>query len=181
MTRAAVSNRATVPILQNLLTYSEQFDNGAWTKQAGVTVTANQAADPDGTTTADLIDLTDVAVNIGFFQISVNVNGAQNTKSIWLRGVLGGEVVTLVDPATTMGVTTCNLTTTWQRFSLTEAAGAQPGNNAGLWVRKSSGNQIYAWGAQLVKANREGPYVQTVASAVNTGNIRNKATSRQTI
>jgi hypothetical protein len=36
----------------NLLTFSEQFDNGAWTKQQA-TVTANAVVAPDGTTTAD--------------------------------------------------------------------------------------------------------------------------------
>jgi hypothetical protein len=35
-----------------LLTYSEQFDSAAWTKQNG-TVTANAVASPDGATTAD--------------------------------------------------------------------------------------------------------------------------------
>jgi len=43
----------------NLLTYSQQFDNAAWTKTA-VTVTANQAVAPDGTLTADA--LTETAV-----------------------------------------------------------------------------------------------------------------------
>jgi hypothetical protein len=36
----------------NLLTYSEQFDNAAWTK-GGSTFTANATASPDGTTNAD--------------------------------------------------------------------------------------------------------------------------------
>ena len=36
----------------NLLTFSEQFDNAAWTKTNG-TITANAAVAPDGTTTAD--------------------------------------------------------------------------------------------------------------------------------
>ncbi len=36
----------------NLVTYSEQFDNAAWTKD-NVTVTANAVAAPDGLTTAD--------------------------------------------------------------------------------------------------------------------------------
>ena len=36
----------------NLLTYTEQFDNAAWGK-SNVTVTANAAIAPDGTTTAD--------------------------------------------------------------------------------------------------------------------------------
>jgi hypothetical protein len=38
----------------NLLTYSEEFDNGAWTK-SNVTVTANAVVAPDGTTTADAL------------------------------------------------------------------------------------------------------------------------------
>jgi hypothetical protein len=38
----------------NLLTYSEQFDNAAWTKSNN-TVTANQVAGPDGAVTADLV------------------------------------------------------------------------------------------------------------------------------
>lgn len=40
----------------NLLTYSEQFDNAAWSKtqSGGVTVTSNQTTSPDGVTSADL-------------------------------------------------------------------------------------------------------------------------------
>ena len=40
------------PVSRNLLTYSEQFDNAAWTK-GSATVTANATAAPDGTVTAD--------------------------------------------------------------------------------------------------------------------------------
>ena len=38
----------------NLLTFTEQFDNAAWTKNS-VTISANSAVAPDGTTTADKI------------------------------------------------------------------------------------------------------------------------------
>jgi hypothetical protein len=38
----------------NLLTFSEQFDNAAWTK-SNATVTANSTVSPDGATTSDLI------------------------------------------------------------------------------------------------------------------------------
>jgi hypothetical protein len=44
----------------NLLTYSEQLDNAAWTK-TNTTVSANAAVAPDGTTTAD--ELTDTTAN----------------------------------------------------------------------------------------------------------------------
>ena len=45
---------------RNLLTRTEQFDNAAWAK-AAVTVTANAAAAPDGTTTADKVIATNTA------------------------------------------------------------------------------------------------------------------------
>jgi hypothetical protein len=40
---------------ENLITRSEEFDNAAWSKTAGLTVTANAAVAPDGTMTADRI------------------------------------------------------------------------------------------------------------------------------
>jgi hypothetical protein len=39
----------------NQLTYSEQFDNAAWVKSAGVSVSANTDVAPDGTITADTL------------------------------------------------------------------------------------------------------------------------------
>ena len=47
-------NAVTLRAAQNLLTQSQQLDNAAWTKTR-VTVTANYAAAPDGTTTADRV------------------------------------------------------------------------------------------------------------------------------
>jgi len=44
----------------NLLTYSEQFDNGAWVKLRGVVV-SNQITAPDGTLTADVFQQNGVA------------------------------------------------------------------------------------------------------------------------
>jgi hypothetical protein len=57
----------------NAVTYSEQFDNAAWTKNA-VTVTANAVAAPDGTTTADMI----------------TANGASAEHIIYSTGVAAG-------------------------------------------------------------------------------------------
>ena len=57
-TQATSASRPTYGIeplggRRNLLTHTEEFDNAAWTK-AGLTVTANQGAAPNGTTAADL-------------------------------------------------------------------------------------------------------------------------------
>jgi hypothetical protein len=56
-------NAVTLRAPQNLLTQSQQLDNAAWTKTR-VTVTANYAAAPDGTTTADrVLETTDNGVH----------------------------------------------------------------------------------------------------------------------
>ena len=51
---------------QNLMLYSEQFDNAAWTK-SGATITANSTTAPNGTTTADT--LTENTANSGHYAV----------------------------------------------------------------------------------------------------------------
>jgi hypothetical protein len=138
------SDVANLAWRRNLLTWSEQFDNSFWVKQSGSAVTANQTTAPDGTTTADLVVGNGTS---GIFVSAIPVSTiTNNTKSIWLRGVSGGEVVALKDPSLTLGTTTCTLTTTWQRFSLSEI---QTTGIAGLWVANIPAGGIYIWGAQL--------------------------------
>ena len=51
---------------RNLLTYSEQFDNAAWTKDG--TVTANSTTAPDGTATADTYSVASVVGSSGAYR-----------------------------------------------------------------------------------------------------------------
>ncbi len=55
---------------RNLLSYSEQFDNGYWTKNA-TTVTANQTVAPNGETTADSL-----------LETTANTNGDNRTARV---------------------------------------------------------------------------------------------------
>lgn len=69
----------------NLLTYSEQFDNAAWTKLQS-SVTANAAAAPDGTTTADKLVEDNTASNAHYLQqSSAASNGATYTVSAYFK------------------------------------------------------------------------------------------------
>ena len=50
------SSPAATPPTQNLLTYSEQFNNAAWVASGTPVITANSDTAPDGTTTADSVE-----------------------------------------------------------------------------------------------------------------------------
>lgn len=59
----------------NLLTYSEQFDNAAWTLGGtDATVTANTTTAPDGTLTADTITDSDVVNRMGKVNVATVAN-----------------------------------------------------------------------------------------------------------
>ena len=148
---AVAANGSTArPVLRNrynLVTYSEQLDQGIWTKQSGTSVTANQAIAPDGTLTADLVTSNGTS---GIFQAGiVQIPDTTNVKSVYLKGVSGGESVLLKDPSLTTGTVVCNLTTEWQRFTLTEATS---GVSTGIWIDDIPSGGIYIWGAQLTTA-----------------------------
>lgn len=68
----------------NLLTYSERFDNAAWTK-TDVTITANAEVAPNGTTTADLATEGSAGTSIILLGgITVTV-GSSLTQSIYVK------------------------------------------------------------------------------------------------
>ncbi|MGI9202676.1 MAG: phage head spike fiber domain-containing protein [Woeseiaceae bacterium] len=70
----------------NLLTYSEQLDNADWAKSSDVVVTANDDDAPDGTTTADLVDLTVAGFNKMVQQANLDaVVGRTYLASIFIK------------------------------------------------------------------------------------------------
>ena len=172
--RIASVGRVTISSTENRLLRSEEFDIASWTKQSGVTVTANQALAPDGTLTADLIDFTSAAAALGIFQqppTSARFAYARVfTRTVWLRSVSGATTIGLTDVAI-VGTYTKSLTTAWARFSFTESSAAAFG---GLAIRNNAAGttgQVYAWGAQSAAVNYVPPYVKTTSAAI-TGTLR---------
>ena len=82
---ASQSTAASRPVLSarvNLLTYSEQFDNAAWTKD-GCNITQNATTAPDGTLSADL--LTGTVSPFRVRQGITSVNGVSYTASLHVQ------------------------------------------------------------------------------------------------
>jgi hypothetical protein len=69
---------------QNLVTYSEQFDNAAWAKISS-TVTANSTTAPDGTTTADTLTATASTNSHLTQQLSTTIASQTYTYSVFAK------------------------------------------------------------------------------------------------
>jgi hypothetical protein len=173
----------------NLLTYSEQFDNAAWTKSF-VTLSANAAVAPDGTTTADLIYPT-TGTYRGVYQRPTLASGifvttiyAKAAGKSWVAFVdFGGGQNRAWANVSTGAVGTVNagysLTITpaqngWYRLDFTQTAAA---SNPYLWISVCDADNtntgttngtdgIYIWGADLRTGSSAGTY-QRIAAATD--------------
>jgi hypothetical protein len=116
---------------------------GGWVIQSNTTVTSNttETLSPDGTNNATKMTSNG---SEGLYIPSLGT-ASLNTKSIFLKGVSGGEQVILQDPHQNIDPLTCTLTTEWQRFHLTQT---QTGS-FGLWLTNIPSGGIYAYGPQV--------------------------------
>lgn len=152
----------------NLILYSAQFDNAAWVK-TGVTVTANAAAAPDGTMTADTL-----SASAADSLVSQAANAAALTPytfTLWLRATVTTSLrLYLVDQggSSASSFVDCTVTTKWQRFTITRtlAAGAtgvaaQIGGGSSF----ATAEAVYAWGAQIEAGGAATSYIATTSTA----------------
>lgn len=175
-TQATAASRPTYGVVplggrRNLLTYSEQFDNGAWSKSF-VTVTANATTAPDGSMTADKLiqtanntshSITQTIVapagatrtayakagGYNFFAMTYN-NSATNSVTLNLTT---GAITNIGANVTSQSAT--NVGDGWWRLSMTVNAAV---TNVTDYVLQAPGfsaetgngtDGIFIWGAQL--------------------------------
>jgi Putative phage tail protein len=159
-------------LANNLLTYSEQFDNAATWFPANGTISPNTVIAPDGQLTADKLTASGAGVLI--FQNVTVTAGTTYTATIYIKA--SGSAIG--KPAqwwawfssTATGTNTFayfNLSSTWTRVSVTFT----PTGTGVMEIRMDApypsvaGDEVHIWGAQLEAASTAGPYIATTTAA----------------
>lgn len=191
-----VTYSSTTPAIYNLAIYTEQFDNGFWGSQAGLTVTTNSIASPIGDLTADTL-IAD-GTQTGYLSpnaITINSGttytfscyfkaGTQASVLILLYGVYfnsGGSNLAKTFNLSTGVITQPGGTVTpsgfgivdigngWYRCWISQTATAST-TNPGQPIRlgAATGN-LYAWGYQVeVVPTPSAPKIYQGIAAANT-------------
>jgi hypothetical protein len=136
---------------RNLLLQTEAFEVTPWNLFGSATRTANQAAAPNGNTTADKIDFA-ASASSQIFQ-NVTATAVAHTFSVYVRSVSGtaGFRLKIFDSAGGTDFLTSDqtATTTWTRFSLTATFTGTVGNVAVINSTAAATGSVLVWGAQL--------------------------------
>jgi hypothetical protein len=153
----------------NLLLHSQDFTQAVWAlDNSGAVnpiVTANYGLAPDGTMTADRIQLNKTGGTFSrIAQMFTGLTLASYTASVWMRTISGTANVGLRNDSTGIN---CAVTTTWQRFVLTVSTTA-PGVQILLFDSIPGNDEtadILAWVGQLEAASFASSPIITVAAA----------------
>jgi hypothetical protein len=167
---------------ENLVLFSEQFDNaGAWNSTNTGTglapvITANAGTAPDGTTTADRIQ---VSLNGGTTTSAISrrnqaittLSGTAYTFSIWLKSFDGTSSYNMNLVGAGGNSLQIVVTGTWTRFVFTSnGSGGVDALSIGLRGGMSPANtdsaDILAWGAQLEKRDAVTAYTATTTAPI---------------
>jgi hypothetical protein len=165
-------SKATPVARRNRLTYSEQFDNAAWSELAAgggtaPVVTANAGTAPDGTTTADkVVFVAPVSGDISILSQAPAVSAGTYAGSLYVKADGAGDVGKIiafrhVAAGASLLVT---LTSSWQRIEKTEVYEV---SNFEIILRPSIGTSsgtvsVQLWGAQLEIAASASEYQRVV-------------------
>ncbi len=181
---------------QNLITYSEDFSNAAWTKTDNVTVTSNAILSPSGNVDADFIVPTSAS---GVHRIKQTVSGDFNSNyvfSVYAKSAgysrialneqaqtgYSSNIINLTDGSGGSSTTiVTNVGNGWYKISWINTSGAASPKIYGIVILPNGGSGenpnsfnwtadgtsgVYLWGAQLETGSFPTSYIPTTAAAV---------------
>lgn len=162
-------------VVNNLLMYSEQFDNSMWNSAMYgnwspiATATANTTTDPLGGSTADTISTTTDGGVARMQRVSVKENTTY-TFSIYLKrnSSTALNIIVAYGTPSFAGYDVTNIesqiSASWNRVSYTFKTPANCTSvEVGIGKEGFVGSQsVYAWGAQLNEGSAAATYIQTV-------------------
>ena len=160
----------------NLVPYSEELDTG-WTNGTGATWQYNSGVSPIGTVTALGVDgLSGIAlINTGttLYRGNITISGSTAyTFSVYVRSKTGTAdvVIRMAEGGGNNTVSpSATVTTEWTRLSLSATTAA---GVTSLTVAVGTGSgtaDLFIWGAQLVQGTTPGDYKATYAAAAAVG------------
>jgi hypothetical protein len=145
----------------NFVRYSQDFTNGAWVKLGtSLSVTGNTTIAPDGTLTADTLNVSNNN-NILYQSASSGFDFTGNTYtfSIYAKGS-GTFAMNVRLNSTTTTTETKTLTSEWQRFqvSVTQSAAV---TSVECYLELNTSSTYFVWGAQAVEGSTAKDYQKT--------------------
>lgn len=184
---------STTQLPQNLLLYSQQFDNAYWSK-GQATIAADATTAPDSTSTADKFSATSAAGGKSVANTSISLSNTAYTWSVYakaselswfaLNAYDGTNRLTYFDltngvVGTNASGSTASITSVgsgWYRCVVTRTATATATGGIGLNLASAdnvnsftttAGNGIFIWGAQLELGSSATTYLATGAQILS--------------